>query len=151
MLHQPPWSASSDFNPHTREGCDREVHLGEVVRLISIHTPVKGVTEFDDEITRHVVISIHTPVKGVTPDLTPASPGAGNFNPHTREGCDLPAQKLLRVRAHFNPHTREGCDGLRVVDYRQPVGISIHTPVKGVTRAYRGHGPSEERFQSTHP
>ena len=55
------------FNPHTREGCDRTSTLIVDSNLISIHTPVKGVT------IRH---------------------GGGiyshyDFNPHTREGCDL--------------------------------------------------------------
>ena len=34
-----------DFNPHTREGCDRVGTGATGDELISIHTPVKGVTQ----------------------------------------------------------------------------------------------------------
>ena len=55
------------FNPHTREGCDDARPLqGHPPDLISIHTPVKGVTRFADGLPEGVEISIHTPVKGVT-------------------------------------------------------------------------------------
>ena len=57
----------SNFNPHTREGCDhrpgtRAAQMGG----ISIHTPVKGVTTSMVGVAWGDVISIHTPVKGVT-------------------------------------------------------------------------------------
>ncbi len=32
------------FNPHTREGCDPGIVSDLIEDLISIHTPVKGVT-----------------------------------------------------------------------------------------------------------
>ena len=58
-----------------------------------------------------------------------------DFNPHTREGCDLHAggavpdllgisihtpvkgvtsgaARIVPVSSHFNPHTREGCDDI---------------------------------------
>ena len=104
----------SDFNPHTREGCDSDAPTGiQNIRLISIHTPVKGVT---------------------------ATGGAGsvrstNFNPHTREGCDgIPGPLCRRRSPHFNPHTREGCDIMTETVNGTKI-ISIHTPVKGVTAA----------------
>ena len=55
------------FNPHTREGCDSISPVTNgIARSISIHTPVKGVTQKDPWWIQ---------------DLW-------NFNPHTREGCD---------------------------------------------------------------
>ena len=56
-------------------------------------------------------ISIHAPVKGATR----LSPGTGDgqcdFNPRTREGCDLDAGRLVPFY----------------------IDISIHAPVKGAT------------------
>jgi len=61
MLHLP------DFNPHTREGCDPVLVFPPLVKLvISIHTPVKGVTVVLISESYPTWISIHTPVKGVT-------------------------------------------------------------------------------------
>ena len=57
---------------------------------ISIHTPVKGVTQFRRAFDNVRIISIHTPVKGVTDGSTRHRTAHANFNPHTREGCDTP-------------------------------------------------------------
>ena len=56
---------------------------------ISIHTPVKGVTFSYFWLGPFPVISIHTPVKGVTMEYTLNGVTNTDFNPHTREGCDL--------------------------------------------------------------
>ena len=79
------------FNPHTREGCDWSGRYPRRPISISIHTPVKGVTNRRDRgpysaafqsthpwrvwLIHHlflplVDISIHTPVKGVTHTTT---------------------------------------------------------------------------------
>ncbi len=58
------------------------------VDLISIHTPVKGVTIRAVHDVREGRISIHTPVKGVTVYPGGAGVAITDFNPHTREGCD---------------------------------------------------------------
>ena len=55
-----------------------------------------------------------------------------HFNPHTREGCDLP-HGYPRRREEISIHTP--VKGVTVAD-EHLVGdrlISIHTPVKGVT------------------
>ena len=97
--------------------------------LISIHTPVKGVTGGGHVHPVGAGISIHTPVKGVTHRIGSSSGSNTNFNPHTREGCDgTPA----------SPAAGSG-------------RISIHTPVKGVTGRERGGGVGRCLFQSTHP
>ena len=38
-----------------------------------------------------------------------------NFNPHTREGCDVWVAVQLQSLVYFNPHTREGCDPILVM------------------------------------
>ena len=44
----------SDFNPHTREGCDNPSTFDSLCKEISIHTPVKGVTEDDEELVEQL-------------------------------------------------------------------------------------------------
>ena len=118
------------FNPHTREGCDSRLTCAYRQTIgISIHTPVKGVTYLPCLNGHGPIISIHTPVKGVT---RPA-----------RAGC--------HARSHFNPHTREGCDVPGAGGREVPGGISIHTPVKGVTTRARATYTPISAFQSTHP
>ncbi len=60
---------SINFNPHTREGCDRRIDADRADRdAISIHTPARGVTiKKEETLQRHREISIHTPARGVTP------------------------------------------------------------------------------------
>ena len=57
---------TGNFNPHTREGCDYDDVELLLLIVISIHTPVKGVTLPGDRGRTAFRISIHTPVKGVT-------------------------------------------------------------------------------------
>ena len=56
------------------------------------------------------IISIHAPVKGATKAPLKIIMGAINFNPRTREGCDV--SKLQEDKEYL---------------------ISIHAPVKGAT------------------
>ena len=81
-----------------------------------------------------MLISIHTPVKGVTRGVPLRRRPRSNFNPHTREGCDERSRSGGGIRGDFNPHTREGCDVERCLEDLD-VLISIHTPVKGVTNS----------------
>jgi len=59
--------------------------------------------------------------------------GPGDFNPHTREGCDIEPGQRSDQEWYFNPHTREGCDGEPVAPLLTVLPISIHTPARGVT------------------
>ena len=95
---------------------------------ISIHTPVKGVTELVGRERARGFISIHTPVKGVTCLRSRSTSTGWYFNPHTREGCDGSDSGLAEV-----------------------LKISIHTPVKGVTTKETRPCSQAEEFQSTHP
>ena len=59
-----------------------------------------------------------------------------NFNPRTREGCDISVCLQLLSDIYFNPRTREGCDA-RIDNLKPRKGIiSIHAPAKGAT--YKG-------------
>ena len=78
--------------------------------IISIHTPVKGVTGDAVFDCLHHHISIHTPVKGVTQSSSEIFSQSTDFNPHTREGCDMRVWGCIHTLRNFNPHTREGCD-----------------------------------------
>jgi len=58
----------TNFNPRTREGCDLNKVIENVGgEIISIHAPVKGATARKVvEILFLIGISIHAPVKGAT-------------------------------------------------------------------------------------
>ena len=58
---------------------------------ISIHAPVKGATSVD--VAHSIIdgISIHAPVKGATAYSLATITFLRNFNPRTREGCDVSA------------------------------------------------------------
>ena len=77
-------------------------------------------------------ISIHTPVKGATFYYHCFSEIVINFNPHTREGCDLWMQKG-EAGKKISIHTP--VKGATLVEIRNAwlPTISIHTPVKGAT------------------
>ena len=77
-----------NFNPHSREGSDAKAILPDVI----------------------IMISIHTPAKGVTWSLRVHAPDAFNFNPHSREGSDLRPGQGYTGLLNFNPHSREGSD-----------------------------------------
>jgi len=116
-------------------------------------------------------ISIHTPIKGVTNTGVPYVADKLNFNPHTHKGCDCIAKIICMPIWYFNPHTHKGCDHNIVVpaidktDFNPHTHkgcdntplflvaldvISIHTPIKGVTRMM-SEADWESEFQSTHP
>ena len=74
-----------------------------------------------------------------------------DFNPHTREGCDLAGVTLYIQFYQISIHTPvKGVTHVPVVSLG-PKGISIHTPVKGVTVSCILGSVVSVRFQSTHP
>jgi|GEM_PF-214996 len=122
------------FNPRTREGCDprssspatgtgrfQSTHPRRVRRTI-LDAPIP-LGEFQSTHPRRVrpgrrracrmgpLISIHAPAKGATWMVFVSSTILQNFNPRTREGCDL------------NPLRAKSSKG----------NISIHAPAKGAT------------------
>ncbi|EDN76092.1 hypothetical protein RUMGNA_03715 [Mediterraneibacter gnavus ATCC 29149] len=64
----------------------------------------------DPIIRKSRLISIHTPAKGVTCDSNLCTTGMFDFNPHSREGSDWKSIRSLRLWTDFNPHSREGSD-----------------------------------------
>ena len=80
----------SYFNPHTREGCDKDFPISFFCRsYFNPHT-----REGCDHMISKLSIDIE------------------DFNPHTREGCDLFCWAWTDLQWDFNPHTREGCDAI---------------------------------------
>ena len=62
--------ATINFNPRTREGCDKmQSKLIKDMAIISIHAPVKGATLACRVDMTQATISIHAPVKGATAPL----------------------------------------------------------------------------------
>jgi len=144
------WRRRSDFNPHTRVGCDSRWCASTCPRIY---------------------FNPHTRV-GCDPRLWWAQrQRPENFNPHTRVGCDTSRDACVSGYMNFNPHTRVGCDGV-VNRPRATDLISIHTPAWGVTALDDERGALEiisihtpawgvtyqgenilglEVFQSTHP
>ena len=62
----PRYSAMSDFNPHTREGCDDiRVQFPVSISFQSTH-PRRVRLLLNAKTVQHVAISIHTPAKGAT-------------------------------------------------------------------------------------
>ena len=119
------------------------------------------------------VISIHAPVKGATCNDVDVCGRISDFNPRTREGCDLCKRCGFFNHSNFNPRTREGCDTVRplfaclvsCISIHAPVKgatprqtyaatsatISIHAPAKGATTQARFVAAFKASFQSTHP
>ena len=57
--------------------------------MISIHAPAKGATGQKEKPTIILDISIHAPAKGATCFVVIHQYHHQNFNPRTREGCDI--------------------------------------------------------------
>ena len=59
-------------------------------------------------------------------------------------------EHFVLVKVNFNPHSREGSDECMPIYKIIGVGISIHTPAKGVTAKYLKE-IGFDLFQSTLP
>ena len=96
---------------------------------------MKGATRWQTAQRQEVfIISIHAPVKGATRTGRRQYRPRKDFNPRTREGCDMEfTYFFLYVTLDFNPRTREGCDRMEIIDFTSYTEISIHAPVKGAT------------------
>ena len=80
--------------------------------MVSIHTPVWGVTTIENLVCVLQLVSIHTPVWGVTlPNLI--NNDAGRVSIHTPVwGVTLLTLYIRVVTLCFNPHARVGRDFL---------------------------------------
>ena len=77
---------------------------------VSIHTPVWGVTEVVAVGCTERLVSIHTPVWGVTIKTAITNCVAICFNPHARVGRDGYKTISSGGSWSFNPHARVGRD-----------------------------------------
>ena len=91
-------------------------YIYKVVKTVSIHTPVWGVTDYSVEAVDDFLVSIHTPVWGVT--SIPRTSHLCNwcFNPHARVGRDTYGKYNSGNFSGFNPHARVGRDRLCFYD-----------------------------------
>jgi len=149
-----------NFNPRTREGCDRCDLCRDLSPDISTHAPAKGATVPRCYVAgAGVTISTHAPAKGATCMVHQTRFSRVYFNPRTREGCDARGMRRdLSISWNFNPRTREGCDACprpprastrdfnprtrEGCDLDHPVptrtgSISTHAPAKGATEDMR--------------
>ncbi len=81
---------SPNFNPRTREGCDSKTHdiYREAYGFQSTHP--RGVRRGACRTSaRRIPISIHAPARGATRRAYQPEGRSTDFNPRTREGCDL--------------------------------------------------------------
>ena len=147
-----PSASNAHFNPHTREGCDTSKGQRRLMERISIHTPARGVTcQYIHQRGIPCHISIHTPARGVT-SLLSCYVLLNPISIHTpARGVTTTDRGELYGGEDFNPHTREGCDMLLPDQPRHRERISIHTPARGVTHLSSDSGVSGNIFQSTHP
>ena len=138
-----------DFNPHSQEGSDTfKVAPSIISKVISIHTPKKGVTFQCSRCTRNSLFQSTLPRREWL--FQSASAGiAGNFNPHSQEGSDggdpmiVTVDKLFQstlprrewpwetiknvVQTDFNPHSQEGSDDNRIPVTRQQHDFNPHS------------------------
>ena len=140
------------FNPRTREGCDYSPrfvsHFG---RIISIHAPARGATPISYFNSSTASISIHAPARGATSDRVQRARAPRDFNPRTREGCDVSCLKVCKISIkYFNPRTREGCDtnASGVATFKTQFQ-STHP--RGVRPLHFVFTQFSQLFQSTHP
>ena len=141
-----------DFNPRTREGCDKSTMPKSWTRRKFQSTHPRGVRliKFFYE-SCGTYISIHAPARGATPHGVDVHSVRKNFNPRTREGCDVQSFYLYLNVQYFNPRTREGCDLEDLLDAAGIVWISIHAPARGATDIQYKKNMQGVEFQSTHP
>ncbi len=125
-------------------------------RLISIHTPARGVTtagcpgngadfnphsrtgsDIDSlKIIPFSVISIHTPARGVTVKR-PLLSSRRQISIHTpARGVTLRDVSQASYPLDFNPHSRTGSDHFIALINSLYNKISIHTPARGVTSQF---------------
>ena len=102
--------ASICFNPHTHTGCD----IG-YSRKVTSHTSFNphthtGCDDKADVTDDQILVSIHTPIQGVTRCRTSIILLLFCFNPHTHTGCDSVSCGPSHGPLGFNPHTHTGCD-----------------------------------------
>ena len=99
-IHAPAKGATSpvllirilcDISIHApAKGATSMTYIIVFLKEISIHAPAKGATNNPCDLLYYdKTISIHAPAKGATKRKISNTGECENFNPRTREGCDL--------------------------------------------------------------
>ncbi len=103
------------FNPHAREGRDADYLTFGLVKLVSIHTPVKGATITILQLGVSIFCFNPHAREGRDYPVQLSPPAAPCFNPHAREGRDSWGNITWFLTKSFNPHAREGRDILSMM------------------------------------
>ena len=141
--------------------------------MISIHAPARGATTCGVTIATSAPKFQSTHPRGVRLQAPLVRPDAVDFNPRTREGCDIicpsgqkPSGKFQSTHPrgvrpsitrwtgtamqNFNPRTREGCDHSSIK--AKGLGWPFQsTHPRGVRQKKLKGTTTHPKFQSTHP
>ena len=134
------WSRA-DFNPRTREGCDRDRVQSGLEYRISIHAPAKGATRLRRREEAGDRISIHAPAKGATSVCSLCGHPLEFQSTHPRRvRLALTLTVTRSGRLFQSTHPRRVRLGATVTWHGQDY-ISIHAPAKGATRGTKTVSP----------
>ena len=145
-----------DFNPRSRMGSDRRIHLMREAPTafqstlphgerrmerelrkpcisISIHAPAWGATLFFFDTQTCFKISIHAPAWGATNIIYSVATVIADFNPRSRMGSDRPRLTSLSFATLFQSTLPHGERPAQVAIDDMDVHISIHAPAWGAT------------------
>ncbi len=106
--------------------------------------------EFQTKGQELIKISIHAPARGATKQQVYFDNSQTDFNPRTREGCDLTLSSYRKLYIYFNPRTREGCD-LTLSSYRKLYIYFNPRTREGCDDILSNLYVLAKGFQSTHP
>ena len=121
-------------------GATRHVRNQQAHRAISIHTPLAGSDQAQDDDDGADGISIHTPLAGS--DFTSMrllGNRKNDFNPHSPCGERLRFSTKTIGRNYFNPHSPCGERPGDCAEQFIELVISIHTPLAGSDDRTRHH------------
>ena len=105
-------SLLGDFNPRTREGCDTSTRRLSKAGLFQSTHPRRVRLSFQLKIRLPLTFQSTHPRRVRRNSFLRRTQEISNFNPRTREGCDVLNVMTFINLLNFNPRTREGCDNL---------------------------------------
>ena len=98
------------FNPHSRKGSDFGITVIAITKIISIHTPARGVTIKKGTIKMCKAFQSTLPQGEWRQTFGTSSDRKLDFNPHSRKGSDETLRHQTKTQKYFNPHSRKGSD-----------------------------------------
>ena len=104
-----------------------------LVKVVSIHAPLRGATRYDTMRLFNIDVSIHAPLRGATMLDRDHRFIIFRFNPRTSTRCDLNAKTRRSTAAMFqSTHLYEV--RLRYMEDDDIMDmVSIHAPLRGAT------------------